>query len=149
KNPLLQPLQIPGDSVVFRSPPGDGQNLMISARLPPSVVPGSLVLTGFQKDRPILLRYSGNPEQDAGMRAPSPLDVRRPAHDSSCPGVKEGLQRTVRLNRCRRRRLIIRTDCRVARVGPTTPTRARRLYDASVDPTEARKATVRRFGRSD
>src|SRR5262249_27985818 len=29
--------------------------------------------------------------------------------------------RTIRLNRCRRRRLIIRTDCRVARVGPTTP----------------------------
>jgi hypothetical protein len=35
------------------------------------------------------------------------------------------------------------------RVGPTTPTRAGRLYDASVDPTDARKATVRRFGRSD
>jgi hypothetical protein len=27
----------------------------------------------------------------------------------------------------------------VARVGPPTPTRARRLFDASVDPTEARK----------
>jgi hypothetical protein len=78
-----------------------------------------------------------------------PLDVRRPAPSSSCPGIKDGLQRTVRLNRCRRRRLIIRTDCRVARLGPTTPTRARRLADASVDPTEARKATVRRFGRSD
>jgi hypothetical protein len=25
----------------------------------------------------------------------------------------------------------------LARVGPTTPTRARRLFDASVDPTEA------------
>jgi hypothetical protein len=37
----------------------------------------------------------------------------------------------------------------LARVGPTTPTRARRLFDASVDPTDARKATVRRFGRSD
>jgi len=35
------------------------------------------------------------------------------------------------------------------RRGPTTPTRAGRLADASVDPTEARKATVRRFGRSD
>jgi hypothetical protein len=34
---------------------------MISARSPPSLVPGSLVLKGFQKDRPILLRYSGNP----------------------------------------------------------------------------------------
>jgi hypothetical protein len=51
------------------------------------------------------------------------LDVPRSAHDSSCPSVKNGLQQTVRLNRCRRRRLIIRTDCRVARVGPTTPTR--------------------------
>ena len=52
--------------------------------------------------------------------------------------------------RCRRRRsLIIRSDCRVARFGPTTPTRATRLYDASVDPTDARKATVRRVGRSD
>jgi len=29
------------------------------------------------------------------------------------------------------------------------PTRAGRLADASVDPTDARKATVRRFGRSD
>jgi hypothetical protein len=38
----------------------------------------------------------------------------------------------------------------LARVGrPPTPTRAGRLADASVDPTEARKATVRRFGRSD
>ena len=36
----------------------------------------------------------------------------------------------------------------LARVGPTTPKRARRPFDASVDPTEARKATVRRFGRS-
>ena len=36
----------------------------------------------------------------------------------------------------------------LARVGPTTPTRAGRLADASVDPTDARKATVRRFGRS-
>src|SRR5262249_49944853 len=34
-------------------------------------------------------------------------------------------------------------------IRPTTPTRARRLADASVDPTDARKATVRRFGRSD
>ena len=38
-----------------------GQNLMISARSPPSLVPGSLVLKGFQKDRPILLRSSWNP----------------------------------------------------------------------------------------
>jgi hypothetical protein len=30
----------------------------------------------------------------------------------------------------------------VARVGPTTPARARRLFDASVDPTDARNATV-------
>jgi hypothetical protein len=37
-----------------------------------------------------------------------------------------------------------RTDNRVARFGPTTPTRARRLADASVDPIEARNATVRR-----
>jgi len=35
-----------------------------------------------------------------------------------------------------------------ARVGPTTPTRAGRFSDASVDQTEARKTTVRRFGRS-
>jgi hypothetical protein len=31
----------------------------------------------------------------------------------------------------------------LARFGPTTPKRAGRLYDASVDPTEARKATIR------
>ena len=42
------------------------------------------------------------------------LDARRPAHDSRCLGVKDGLKRTVCLNRCRRRSLIIRTDCRVA-----------------------------------
>jgi hypothetical protein len=35
------------------------------------------------------------------------------------------------------------------RVGPTTPTRARRLADASVDPTDARKDIVVCFGRSD
>jgi len=34
---------------------------MISARSPPSLVSGNLVLKDFQKDRPILLRYSGNP----------------------------------------------------------------------------------------
>jgi hypothetical protein len=38
----------------------------------------------------------------------------------SCPGVEVGPQRTVHLKRCRRRRLIIPTDWRVARVGPTT-----------------------------
>jgi hypothetical protein len=38
---------------------------------------------------------------------------------------------------------------RLARVGPPTPKRATRLADASVDPTDARKTTVRRFGRSD
>jgi hypothetical protein len=37
----------------------------------------------------------------------------------------------------------------LARVGPLTPTRARRLFDVSVDQTDARKATIRRFGRSD
>src|SRR5262249_55470248 len=31
----------------------------------------------------------------------------------------------------------------LARVGPTTPTRARRLADASVDPTEARHANLK------
>src|SRR5262249_14743813 len=33
-------------------------------------------------------------------------------------------------------RASLRTESRVARVGPTTPTRAGRLADASVDPTE-------------
>jgi hypothetical protein len=33
----------------------------------------------------------------------------------------------------------------LARFGPTTPTRARRLYDASVDHTEARCAKVKRL----
>jgi hypothetical protein len=71
---------------------------------------------------------------------------------SSRPGVKNGLRRTltrgglqrmVRLNRCRRRRVIIRSDGHVARVGPTTPTRAGRLADASVDPTDARLRNVK------
>jgi hypothetical protein len=35
-----------------------------------------------------------------------------------------------------------RTESRVVRVGPTTPTRAARLADASVDHTEARNAPV-------
>ena len=42
-----------------------------------------------------------------------PSDSRRPVHDSSCLGVKDGFRRTVRLNRCRGRRRIIRTDSRV------------------------------------
>jgi hypothetical protein len=46
---------------------------------------------------------------------------RRPAPYSSCPGVKDGLQRRVRLKRCRRGRLIIRTDCTLARVGSRVP----------------------------
>lgn len=41
-----------------------------------------------------------------------PPDVGRPAHDSSGLGVKDARQRTVCLNRCRRRRLIIRIDSR-------------------------------------
>jgi hypothetical protein len=36
----------------------------------------------------------------------------------------------------------LRFGSRFARFGPTTPTRARRLADASVDHTDARKATV-------
>jgi hypothetical protein len=47
-------------------------------------------------------------------------DVRHRAHLVSSVGVRDGPQRTVRLNRWRRRRLIIRTDFRVARVGPTS-----------------------------
>ena len=35
----------------------------------------------------------------------------------------------------------LQTPSRVARFGPTTPTRARRLDDASVDPTDARKTS--------
>jgi hypothetical protein len=39
----------------------------------------------------------------------------------------------------------MRPEC----VGPTTPTRAGRLADASVDPTEARNDILGCFGRSD
>jgi hypothetical protein len=46
-----------------------------------------------------------------------------------------------RANMDRRQLLIIGNDSRVARFGPTTPTRAGRLADASVDHTEARKLT--------
>jgi hypothetical protein len=35
--------------------------------------------------------------------------------------------------------------CTLARFGPTTPTRARRLADASVDPTDARNDIASRF----
>jgi hypothetical protein len=49
------------------------------------------------------------------------LDLRPPVHCSSCLGVKDGLHRTVRLDRCRRSGFIIRTDCRLARIGSTTP----------------------------
>ena len=44
------------------------------------------------------------------------LDVRRPARYSSCLGVKDSLQRTVLLKRCRRRSLIIQPDRRVVRL---------------------------------
>src|SRR5262245_8164162 len=45
--------------------------------------------------------------------------------------------------------MIIVANSDLARVGPTTPTRAGRLADASVDPTEARCAIVKgRAGRS-
>jgi hypothetical protein len=64
-------------------------------------------------------------------------------------GRKDGLQQTVRLDRRRSRRLIIRTDSPPARFGPTTPTRAGRVADASVDYTEARNDIVGCFGRSD
>jgi hypothetical protein len=60
--------------------------------------------------------------QGAGVTAPFPwIHVRRPTRESSSPDTEGGLQLTVRLNRCRKRRLIIRTACRVARVGRTTP----------------------------
>jgi hypothetical protein len=50
----------------------------------------------------------------------------------------------------RQPRCAFRSDDRrsLARFGRTPPTRTRRLFDASVDPTEARKPTVRGFGRS-
>src|SRR5262249_10472321 len=41
------------------------------------------------------------------------------------------------------------TASRVARFGPTTPTRARRPLRASVDPTDARNDILGCFGRSD
>ena len=41
------------------------------------------------------------------------------------------------------------TESRLARFGPTTPTRAGRLADASVDHTEARNNILGCFGRSD
>ena len=81
------------------------------------------------------MQFPVSPQEDARVTAPS-LDDRRPASYSSCLGLKDGLERMVRLNRCRRRRLIIRTDCRVARVGPTTPKQVGQSEVASVDPTE-------------
>jgi hypothetical protein len=93
----------------------------------------------------------------SGIRPPSPTkDAGVAASSSGCPsparylagqGATAGPEQTVRLGR-QQGRLPMRTDRRVARFGPTTPTRARKLADASVDPTDARKATVRRFGRS-
>jgi hypothetical protein len=59
-------------------------------------------------------------------------------HESCCLGVADGLQQTGCLDHCRRRHLIILTDRRVARFGPTTPKRATTSLAASVDPTEAR-----------
>jgi hypothetical protein len=57
-------------------------------------------------------------------------------------GVEGGCRQPVQRNRSCGCRLIIRIDCGVARFGPTTPKRARRLADASVDPTDARYAKV-------
>ena len=47
------------------------------------------------------------------------------------------LPRTDRLNRWRRRSLIVRTECRGARFGPTTPTQFRMSLATSANPTEA------------
>jgi hypothetical protein len=56
-----------------------------------------------------------------------PSGVCSPAHDSSRLAAKDCLQRTVHLNFCQRYHMIIRIDCRVERIGPTTPTRPSRL----------------------
>jgi hypothetical protein len=84
---------------------------------------------------------------------PLPRDVCGPAPDSTCRRVKDGLQRTVRLNRCRRRGLssepivALRASVRRHRraqadrcaLRSIRPTRASRPLRASVDHTEARK----------
>jgi hypothetical protein len=110
------------------------------------------------------------PHTSTGDRSPSaiararcrgdgslPLEVRRAADASSCPGVTDALKRTVGFNRCRRRvalaseptvalRASVRRHRR-AQGGRSTlrsirPTRARRPLRASVDPTDARNAPV-------
>src|SRR5262249_40488905 len=45
-------------------------------------------------------------------------------------------------------KLTVGTENCLARVGPTTPTRAGRLADASVDPTEARKGDGHSLARA-
>jgi hypothetical protein len=55
------------------------------------------------------------------------------------PAVAERLRHS-RLPVLRANLVVRRLAQEIARVGPTTPKRARRLYDASVDPTDARNA---------
>ena len=67
-----------------------------------------------------------------------PTDDRRPAHSSSCPSVKDGLHRTVRLDRCRRRGFIISN--RLSRCAlRSDDTEADWAELASVDHTEAQR----------
>jgi hypothetical protein len=79
-----------------------------------------------------------SPEQDARVTGPSPWMFA--AHFSGSLGVWDDLQRTVRLIRCRRRSLIIRTECRVACFGPTSMREARR-HAAAAPPYEMDRAT--------
>jgi hypothetical protein len=90
-----------------------------------------------------------SPRRPAGAPTeplPTPrVVVMRPA-EAGHAGQDRSQLRGERSSRARRRSWSHRT---LTCFGPTTPTRATRPFDASVDHTEARKAIVRAFGRSD
>jgi hypothetical protein len=79
----------------------------------------------------------GHSRTAPSSRGSLPSVARGTADGSICLGVKGGPQRTVRLNRRRSCRRIIRTACRVAGFGPTTPKQADPLLPRSIRPTRA------------
>src|SRR5262249_4114299 len=84
-----------------------------------------------------------------GNRPEAPADPLGLRAESEAPraGIRDDddLPRTVRLNRSRPR-LVIRTNCRVARVGPTTPTHVRGSR-GSKSPRPSLRAAAARSGK--
>jgi hypothetical protein len=84
------------------------------------------------------------PRHDEPGDGPDPREIEYPCPPGPAFQVTVDGSKMTRVQKC----MGPRSDFLDAPVDPT-PTRARRPFDASVDHTDARKATVRCFGRSD